>query len=235
MTYIFDEPSIGMHPHDIERIIKILFQLRDKGNSVLVVEHEPMIIQSADHIIDIGLKAWEEGGNLIYQGDLNNLYNDPKSITGYWLKKGLELKSTYPTPKKWISLEEVTLHNLKNISVQFPKGMLTTVTGVSGSGKSSLVLGALAQQVPSAIVIDQKSIGVSNRSNLATYLGLMDLIRDEFSKLTGVSSSMFSFNSQEKCSNCSGKGVIEADMVFADPVIEICEECHGKRYSAEAL
>lgn len=235
MTYIFDEPSTGMHPHDIERIILILKLLRDKGNNVLVVEHDPLIIEAADQIIDIGPDAGANGGQLIFQGALQALLQSKESITGQWLAKKLTLRKSKASPKNWITVENATLHNLKNITVKFPVGALSTVTGVSGSGKSSLVLGELVKQYPSAVILDQKPVGISNRSNLATYLGVMDLIREEFSQKAGISSSIFSFNSQGKCPNCLGKGIIEADMVFADPVIVVCEECSGKRYSAEAL
>lgn len=235
MTYILDEPSTGMHPHDIDKIIKILKLLRDKGNSVLVVEHEPLIIQAADEIVDIGPSSGIGGGQLIYQGSLAQLPSCKHSVTAQWLQKPLTLSEKVFVTEKYLTVRNATLNNLDHITVNIPVGALTTVTGVSGSGKSSLILGELAQQYPDATILDQKPVGISNRSNLATYLGIMDSIREEFANKTGVKASMFSFNSLGQCPNCQGKGVIEADMVFADPVIVICEECRGKRYSNEAL
>ncbi|WP_033541246.1 ATP-binding cassette domain-containing protein [Planococcus sp. CAU13] len=234
MTYILDEPSTGMHPSDVEKIIKILKQLRDNGNSVLVVEHDQQIIQAADEIIELGPEAGATGGYFVFQGTPNELINT-STATAQNLSKKTKIKQPSRTFDEWITVENASLHNLKNVSARFPKNALTTATGVSGSGKSSLVLGELTKHYPKAIVMDQKPVGTSIRSTLATYLGIMDAVRVEFADKTGQNPGLFSFNSLGKCPNCGGKGVTEADMVYADPVIVICEECQGLRYSNEAL
>jgi len=234
MLYILDEPSIGLHPRDTENLMNILFRLKEKGNSVFVVEHDPDIIRAAEWIVDIGPKAGKYGGNVVYNGEPEGLRN-AVSITGAYL-----LKKDKPTLKRksataFFEISNATANNLKNVSVKIPKGNLTCVTGVAGSGKSSLIHECFAKQHPDAIVIDQSPIGKSSRANAATFIGAFDLIRKEFASSTNSEASLFSFNSKGACPKCNGQGVLTFELHFLDSVKTICDECEGKRYHSEVL
>ena len=233
ILYVLDEPTAGLHPADAERIGELLTELRDRHNTVLVVEHSRQILELADHIIELGPVAGAEGGHLIYQGDLAGL-RQADTPTARSMRQPL---TPNPAPKGWTEgcrLEHAVLHNLKDVSVTVPKGVLTVISGVAGSGKSSL-LEAFTAQYPQAVVIDQRPIGTSSRSTPATYIGVMDEIRKVFAKANGVSPQWFSFNSKGACPICKGKGEILPEVAFADPVAILCEECGGHRYNPTAL
>lgn len=234
MLYIFDEPSIGLHPHDVSRINRMLQELRDKGNTVLVVEHDPDVIQIADHIVEMGPKAGMMGGKIVYEGDIPGLLT-VDTLTSRFLNLGTTFKSEVRNPSGWLTLEQARLNNLKDISVRIPIGAMTVVTGVAGSGKSTLINKVFAGQHPEAVFIDQGAIGASVRSNLATYTGIFDVIRSLFAKANRVNASLFSFNSQGACPNCKGLGTIYTDFAFMDTVASICEVCHGNRFTEEVL
>ncbi len=234
ITYIFDEPSIGLHPHDVNKINSLLKLLRDKGNTVLIVEHDPDVIKIADHIIDIGPQAGINGGKIMYQGALNGLVQSD-TITGKYLCTQTQLKKNIRNPVEWLSLKDANLHNLKNINVIIPKGVMTVVTGVAGSGKSTLINHVLPKFYPETIFIDQKPIQTSKRSNIATFTGIFDIIRGLFSKANNVKPALFSFNSQGACPNCKGLGVTYTDLAFMDTVVNVCEVCQGDRFIDEAL
>lgn len=234
MLYVLDEPSIGLHPRDTENLMNILFRLKDKGNSVFVVEHDPDIIRAAEWIIDIGPKAGKYGGQVVYNGEPEGLHR-VESITGdYLLKKG---KPTYQRKlgTSFFEIKNANSNNLKNVSCRIPRGVLTCITGVAGSGKSSLIHECFAKQHPDAIVIDQSSIGKSSRANAATYIGVFDLIRKEFAAATHADASLFSFNSKGACPKCNGQGVLTFELHFLDSVKTTCDECEGKRYHSEVL
>jgi excinuclease UvrABC ATPase subunit len=233
LMYILDEPSIGLHPKDLQKIIEIMRKLRDKGNSVFVVEHDPDVILHADYIIDIGPRAGTHGGEIVYSGPITGL-KGTHGLTAEYLYKEIPIN---PSPKAWtraIEIKNASLHNLKNISTRIPEGIFTCLTGVAGSGKSSLIEVFLRNQ-PDAIVIDQSSIGKSSRSNPATYLGVFDYIRKEFAKATHSNASLFSFNSAGACPKCKGLGTISYEMAFMDEVKVECDECQGKRFTDEVL
>ncbi|WP_061316994.1 ATP-binding cassette domain-containing protein [Clostridium botulinum] len=234
LTYIFDEPSIGLHPHDIGRINKLLKMLRDKGNTVLIVEHDPDIIKIADYIIDMGPKAGIEGGNIVYKGTPEGLLQS-NTLTGKALQYKPQIKLHTRKAKGWLSIKNANLHNLKNINVDIPKGVMTVVTGVAGSGKSSLINGLLPKIYPETIFIDQGAIHASIRSNIATYTGIFDFIRNLFAKENNVKSSLFSFNSEGACPECKGLGVTYTDLAFMDTVISTCEVCEGNRFIDKVL
>lgn len=234
LTYIFDEPSIGLHPHDISKINDLMKLLRDKGNTVLIVEHDPDMIKIADHVIDMGPGAGIHGGQIVYQGDLQGLKTSG-TLTGKYLSHRPELKSDVRAPKGWLSIQNAALHNLKNVSVKIPKGVMTVVTGVAGSGKSTLINQVLPQFYPETVFIDQKPIQASKRSNIATFTGIFDIIRKLFAESNSVSASLFSFNSQGACPVCKGLGVTYTDLAFMDTVVTVCEECHGNRYTDDVL
>lgn len=234
LTYIFDEPSIGLHPHDIGKINELMQSLRDKGNTVLIVEHDPDMIKIADHIIDMGPGAGTNGGEIVYQGNLDGL-KAAGTLTGKYLSCRPELKADTRSPKGWLSIKNAAMHNLKNLSVEIPKGVMTVVTGVAGSGKSTLINGVLPWLYPETIFIDQKGVQASKRSNIATFTGIFDTIRKLFAKRSGVSASLFSFNSQGACPACKGLGVTYTDLAFMDTVVMECEECRGNRYTDEVL
>lgn len=195
LTYIFDEPSIGLHPHDISKMNELMRLLRDKGNTVLIVEHDPDMIKIADHIIDMGPGAGTRGGEVVYQGNLDGLKTSG-TLTGKYLSHIPKLKPETRTPKGSLSIQNAAMHNLKNLSVEIPKGVMTVVTGVAGSGKSTLIHGVLPRFYPETVFIDQKGIQASKRSNIATFTGIFDMIRKLFAKRNDVSPSLFSFNSR---------------------------------------
>ena len=234
ITYIFDEPTAGLHPADVQKIGKLLLALRDNHNTVLVVEHSRQIIELADHVVEMGPLADAQGGQVIFQGTVEQL-KQTDTLTAACMREKIAL-NTHPLP--WTQsfvLEHVSRNNLKDVSVEIPKGILTAVTGVAGSGKSSLIRQEFVDRYPDCIVIDQKPIGTSARSTPATYTGVMDDIRKLFAKENGVSVQWFSFNSKGACPVCKGKGEILPDVAFADPVAILCEECMGKRYNPTAL
>jgi excinuclease UvrABC ATPase subunit len=231
---VLDEPSIGLHPRDTEKLLAILNRLKEKGNSVFVVEHDPDIIKAAEWIIDIGPGAGTAGGTVIYNGGAADFRN-AASITSKFL-----YDTSRPDYKRKLFtesfvIENATTNNLKNITIKIPKGVLTCVTGVAGSGKSSLIYDCFAKKHPEAIVIDQSPIGKSSRANSMTYIGAFDLIRKEFARHTGSDASLFSFNSKGACSKCNGQGALSFEMFFLDSVKTVCDECEGKRYHSEIL
>lgn len=234
ITYIFDEPTAGLHPADGARIGRLLCDLRDKHNNVLVVEHSRQMFELADHIIELGPKAGSQGGQLVFEGSLSEL-REAKTLTAEALRKKISINKN---PLPWhegFEIRDAYCHNLKHVNVMIPKGILTAVTGVAGSGKSSLMRYAFPEQYPDSIVIDQRPIGTSIRSTPATYTGVMDEIRRAFAKANGVGAEWFSFNSEGGCPVCKGTGQITYDMAFAEPVIVPCEECGGHRYNPTAL
>jgi len=234
MTYIFDEPSIGLHPHDVHRLNELLVAIRDKGNTVLVVEHEPDVIAVADHVVDMGPGAGREGGRVVYEGDVDGL-RASGTLTGEYLDRRRPLKTQVRAARGELRIEHATLHNLKDVSVTIPRGVLTAVTGVAGSGKSSLVHGYLRQVEPAAVLVDQGLNRGSRRSNPATYTGMLDPIRKAFAAANGVSPALFSANSQGACPDCNGLGVVYVDLAHLDPVISTCEACEGRRFTSEVL
>lgn len=234
VTYIFDEPSVGLHPRDVHRLNELLQKLRDKGNTVIVVEHDPDVIKVADHIVDVGPLAGEHGGKIVYEGSYQGLLKSG-TLTGNHLKRSLQLKREFRKPTGHLSIKNATMHNLKNVNVDIPTGVLTVVTGVAGSGKSTLVNEVFLRQHPDAIVIDQSAVGVSTRSNPATYTGIMDDVRKAFASANKVSPGLFSFNSKGACENCQGLGVVYKDISFFDSVKLPCEVCEGKRFKEEVL
>lgn len=234
ITYIFDEPTAGLHPADAERIAKLLLNLRDQHNTVLVVEHSRDIIRLADEVIELGPEAGVKGGEITFQGSVEELKR-ADTVTARAMKQKIRLNAA---PRAWtdsLSIEHAILHNLKDVSVSIPKGVITAVCGVAGSGKSSLIRGELAKRYPEAIVIDQKPVGTSSRSTPATYSGIGDMIRKKFAEANGVGAEWFSFNSKGACPVCGGRGVIKPEIAFADPVEIVCEECQGKRFNPTAL
>ena len=234
VTYIFDEPSIGLHPRDVHRLNELLQKLRDKGNTVLVVEHDPDVIKVADHIVDVGPQAGTQGGEIVYEGTYAGLLK-ADTLTGHFMKKSLSIKKEFRQAKKHLKLSNITVNNLKNVSVNIPVGVLTLVTGVAGSGKSSLINEAFMSQYPDAILIDQSAVGVSSRSNPATYTGIMDEIRKAFAAANKVNAGLFSFNSKGACENCQGLGVVYTELSFFESVKSPCEICGGKRFKDEVL
>ncbi|WP_028596823.1 ATP-binding cassette domain-containing protein [Paenibacillus assamensis] len=234
VTYIFDEPSVGLHPRDVHRLNELLQKLRDKGNTVIVVEHDPDVIKVADHIVDVGPHAGSRGGTIVYEGSYQGLL-EADTLTGTHMKRPLQLKQDCRQPSGKLSIKDATLHNLRNVSVDIPTRVLTLVTGVAGSGKSTLINDVFLSQHPDAIVIDQSAVGVSTRSNPATYTGIMDDVRKAFASANKVSAGLFSFNSKGACENCQGLGVVYTDLSFLDSVKLPCEVCGGKRFKEEVL
>ncbi|MHA4739938.1 ATP-binding cassette domain-containing protein [Dyadobacter sp. MSC1_007] len=234
ITYIFDEPSIGLHPRDVHRLNELLQKLRDKGNTILVVEHDPDVIRIADHIVDVGPKAGNRGGAIVYEGDYRGLVK-ADTLTGRCINRDVPIKTKFRQASRFMQIKNAKKHNLKNVSVAIPEGVFTVVTGVAGSGKSSLINGVFLSQHPEAIVIDQSAVGTSIRSNPATYTGIMDDIRKLFGKTNKVSPSLFSFNSNGACPECQGLGFIFTDLAFLEPVKTVCETCEGKRFKPEVL
>nr|NLI49024.1 excinuclease ABC subunit UvrA [Propionibacterium sp.] len=233
VTYVFDEPTIGLHPHDIQRMNRLLLSLRDKGNTVLVVEHKPEVIAIADHVVDLGPGAGAAGGEIVYEGTAAGLRLSG-TLTGRHLDDRATLKPTVRTPTGTLAIRGANANNLKDVDVDIPLGVLVVVTGVAGSGKSSLIHASLPADAD-AVVIDQGAIKGSRRSNPATYTGLLDSIRKTFAKVTGAKASLFSANSEGACPACNGAGMIFTELGFLDTVSTPCEECGGKRFQAEVL
>jgi excinuclease UvrABC ATPase subunit len=234
VMYIFDEPSVGLHPRDVHRLNELLQKLRDRGNTVLVVEHDPDVIKVADHIVDVGPHAGSQGGEIVYEGTYAGLL-ETDTLTGKFMKESLPIKKEFRQASNHLKLSNVTVNNLKKVSVNIPIGVLTLVTGVAGSGKSSLINEAFMSQYPDAILVDQSPVGVSSRSNPATYTGIMDDVRKAFAKANGVDAGLFSFNSKGACENCGGLGVVYTDLSFFETVKSPCEICGGKRFKDEVL
>jgi excinuclease UvrABC ATPase subunit len=233
VTYVFDEPTTGLHPHDVQRMNELLRQLRDKGNTVLVVEHEPEVIEIADHVVDLGPGAGSDGGTVCYEGTVEGL-RASDTLTGRHLGDRAALKSQLRAPNGRLEIRNATQHNLRDVSVDIPLGVLCVVTGVAGSGKSSLIHGSMPKG-KGVVAIDQARIKGSRRSNPATYTGLLDPIRTAFARANGVKPALFSANSEGACPVCNGNGVIYTELGFMETVESVCEECEGKRFEASVL
>lgn len=233
MTYIFDEPSVGLHPRDVGRLGDLLLRLRDKGNTVLVVEHDPDVIALADHVVDMGPGAGAGGGTVVFEGTPRELASSG-TLTGRCLRARTAVKDEVRKPTGELWVKGADRHNLRDVTVRFPAGVLTAVTGVAGSGKSTLA-GELTAAHEEAVVVDQSSIGISGRSTPATYLGIMDTVRKVFARETGAEAGLFSFNSGGACGTCEGRGIIYTDLAFMDPVTTTCHGCEGRRFKEEVL
>lgn len=233
ITYVFDEPTVGLHPHDISRMNDLLLQLRDKGNTVLVVEHKPEVMEIADHIVDLGPGAGRDGGRIGFEGDVDGL-RASGTITGRYLDHRIGLREQLREPTGALEIRGASTHNLQDVDVDVPTGVLTVVTGVAGSGKSSLIHGSLAGR-EDVLVVDQSAIKGSRRSNPATYSGLLEPIRTAFAKANGVKPALFSANSEGACEGCGGHGVIYTDLAMMAGVVVTCEECGGRRFKPEVL
>jgi excinuclease UvrABC ATPase subunit len=233
VTYVFDEPTIGLHPHDIQRMNDLLLQLRDKGNTVLVVEHEPETIAIAEHVVDLGPGAGTEGGEVVFEGTVEEL-RASGTLTGRHLDDRAALKPSVRSPDGVLKVRGAGTHNLQDVDVDIPLGVLVVVTGVAGSGKSSLIHGSVSGR-DGVVSIDQTAIRGSRRSNPATYTGLLDPIRKAFAKANGVKPALFSANSEGACPNCNGAGVIYTDLAMMAGVATTCEECEGKRFQVSVL
>ncbi|MFD2764822.1 ATP-binding cassette domain-containing protein [Micromonospora eburnea] len=233
VTYVFDEPTIGLHPHDIQRMNNLLRQLRDKGNTVLVVEHKPEAIAIADHVVDLGPRAGTEGGEVVFEGTVEGLRKSD-TLTGRHLDDRVSLKPSVRKAAGALRVRGADAHNLRDVDVDIPLGVLVVVTGVAGSGKSSLIHGSVSGR-DGVVAVDQTPIRGSRRSNPATYTGLLEPIRKAFAKANGVKPALFSANSEGACPNCNGAGVIYTDLAMMAGVAVTCEECEGKRFQAEVL
>ena len=233
VTYVFDEPTVGLHPHDIERMSELLRRLRDKGNTVLVVEHKPEVIEIADHVVDLGPGAGSSGGEVVYEGSVEGLRRSA-TLTGRHLGYRARLKDSVRMPRGALEIRGASANNLRNVDVDVPLGVLVVVTGVAGSGKSSLVHGSLAGR-DGVVVVDQGAIKGSRRSNPATYTGLLEPIRKAFAKANGVKPALFSANSEGACPTCNGAGVIYTDLAMIAGVVSTCEDCEGRRFKPEVL
>jgi excinuclease ABC A subunit len=233
VTYVFDEPTVGLHPHDIQRMNDLLLRLRDKGNTVLVVEHKPQTIAIADHVIDLGPGAGSAGGEVVFEGTVAQL-RAGDTLTGRHLDDRASLKASVRTASGALEVRGACAHNLQDVDVDLPLGVLVVVTGVAGSGKSSLINGSIAGR-DGVVLVDQTPIRGSRRSNPATYTGLLDPIRNAFAKASGVKAALFSANSEGACPNCNGAGVIYTDLAMMAGVATTCEECEGKRFEASVL
>jgi excinuclease UvrABC ATPase subunit len=233
VTYVFDEPTAGLHPHDIARMNELLLQLRDKGNTVLVVEHKPEAIAIADHVVDLGPRAGTEGGEVVFEGSVEEL-RFSGTITGQHLDDRASLKETVRESSEALEIRDASLHNLRDVDVDIPLGVLVVVTGVAGSGKSSLIDGSVAGR-DGVVSVDQAQIRGSRRSNPATYTKLLDPIRKAFAKANDVKPGLFSANSDGACPTCNGAGVVYTDLAMMAGIATICEECEGKRFQAEVL
>jgi len=233
VTYVFDEPTIGLHPHDIQRMNDLLLQLRDKGNTVLVVEHKPEVIAIADHVVDLGPGAGAAGGEVVFEGTLDGL-RASGTLTGRHLGDRAVLKPAVRTATGALEVRGARTHNLQDVDVDIPLGVLVVVTGVAGSGKSSLIQGSVAGR-DGVVLVDQGAIRGSRRSNPATYTGLLDPVRTAFAKANGVKAALFSANSEGACPNCNGAGVVYTDLAMMAGVATTCEVCEGKRFDASVL
>ncbi len=235
MIYIFDEPSTGMHPRDVHRMTDLLKNLRDRGNTVLVVEHDKDVISIADEVIDIGPQAGRNGGRVMFQGSYDDLL-ESSTVTGKALSSRIQVKEKVRSPKGFLPIRNASVHNLKNVDADIPTGVLTVVTGVAGSGKSSLIRDVFAKLYPSeTVIIDQSAVTATGRSTVCTFLGFFDEIRKVFAAATGEDPSLFTFNGKGACPHCKGRGMITTELVFMESVTTVCEHCGGKRYSDEAL
>jgi len=234
LCYIFDEPSIGLHARDVHRLNELLIKLRDKGNTVLVVEHDPDVMKIADYIVDMGPHAGSHGGQIVFEGSFEDLQK-ADTLTARFLNQGGNIKIDPRPAKDFIKSTASSLHNLKDTSLSVPQGLLTVVTGVAGSGKSTLVSDVFALQHPDAVCIDQRALAANARSNSATFTGIMDRIRKLFADENDVSAALFSYNSEGACSMCKGTGSIEINLSFMDTISQTCPECNGKRYKKEVL
>lgn len=234
LTFVFDEPSVGLHPRDVGRLGDLLVRLRDKGNTVLVVEHDPDVMAIADHIVDMGPRAGAEGGHVVFEGPFDRL-READTPTGRCLRQRTSIKSEFRSPTGQLPVRNADLHNLKELDASFPAGVLTVVTGVAGSGKSTLVSEVFTAAHPQAVVLDQSAITASSRSTPASYIGALDTIRKIFARQNGVDAGLFSFNSAGACPGCSGRGEISTDLAFMDPVTTTCQECEGRRFHDDVL
>lgn len=234
LMYIFDEPSIGLHPRDVHKLNNLLEKLRDKGNTVIVVEHDPDVIKIADYVVDVGPQAGTKGGNIVFEGSYQQLLTSG-TLTGNALNKKLSIKKITRKPSAYLEANNCNANNLKNISVKIPMGVLTVVTGVAGSGKSTLMKNEFLKQNKDVMLIDQGAVSANSRSSLATYSGIMDNIRKVFSKENDVNVSQFSYNSEGACENCKGTGVIETELAFMENTKNTCEVCDGSRFKKEVL
>jgi excinuclease UvrABC ATPase subunit len=235
MMYILDEPSIGLHPKDIGQLLEMLRQLKEKGNTVLVVEHDPAVMACAEHVVDIGPGAGSLGGEIVFSGSFSDLKKQAHNLTAHYLNKR---DAAQHKRKKWtdaIAINNATLHNLKNVSTRIPRGVLTCITGVAGSGKSSLINDYFLANHREAIIVDQSPVGRSSRSNPLTYIGAFEAVRKEFARVVNKPAALFSFNSRGACPKCRGLGTIAVEMSFLDEVKIVCDECQGKRYTEEVL
>lgn len=230
MLYILDEPSVGLHARDVTRLNDLLRKLRDKGNTVLVVEHDPDVIAAADHIVDIGPRAGIHGGEIVFQGSYDALQH-ADTLTGRALSQHLPIKSNVRTPRGAMPIHVTALHNLRDVSVAIPTGVLTVVTGVAGTGKSTLINDVFLRQHPDAVVIDQSRVSANSRSAPATYTGIMDEIRSVFAKANGVKPALFSFNSEGSCPNCNGLGLVYTEVAYMEPVGSVCEICEASAFA----
>ncbi|MFI9639708.1 ATP-binding cassette domain-containing protein [Micromonospora sp. NPDC051925] len=233
VTYVFDEPTVGLHPHDIARMNDLLLRLRDKGNTVLVVEHKPETIAIADHVVDLGPGAGSAGGRICYTGDVAGLRRSD-TLTGRHLDHRVTLRTAVRRPTGHLPIRGADLHNLRDVDVDLPLGVLTVVTGVAGSGKSSLIHGSLPRR-GGVVVVDQSAIRGSRRSNPATWTGLLDPIRTAFARANGVKAALFSANSEGACPTCKGIGLVYTDLATMAAVATVCEACEGRRYTPEVL
>ncbi|HSW91346.1 MAG TPA: excinuclease ABC subunit UvrA [Candidatus Saccharimonadales bacterium] len=234
VMYIFDEPSVGLHPRDVYRLNELLKKLRDRGNTVIVVEHDPHVIEAADHIVDVGPFAGTRGGQIMYEGTYKGLL-ESDTLTGQHLKDQLPIKTNVRKSTDKLSIIDAHINNLQHVDVNIPTGIFTVITGVAGSGKSSLINQVFLKQHPHAVVVDQTPVGTSSRSNPATYTGIMDVIRKAFANANNVDAGLFSFNSKGACENCKGAGVLTTNLGFLDDAKTVCDVCEGHRFKAEVL
>lgn len=234
LLYIFDEPSIGLHPKDLQNIITIIQQIRDKGNSVLIVEHDPDLIKIADHIIDIGPGSGRNGGEVVYEGTFKNLKTSTGKTGSYFARKPF-IKQKFRKPDGYLEIKNANRYNLNNVTVNIPTGVMTVVTGVAGSGKSTLINRILPELYPDVTIIDQSLFAASARSNLLTYLGISDIVRKLFAQSNHVSDKLFSRNSEGACKNCKGLGIEKIDLAFMDDIEQPCEVCRGSGFDPDVL
>lgn len=234
MLYIFDEPSVGLHPRDVARINSIFTKLRDKGNTVLIIEHDPDVIKIADWVIEVGPAAGVHGGEIMFEGSYEQLLQSD-CLTEKHLSQMTAINDEPRQPAHFYHGEVSSINNLKNQHLEIPQGLLTVLTGVAGSGKSTLVEHSLRSTYPEAIMVTQASLAANSRSNPATFIGIMDNIRKAFAKVNEVKPSLFSYNSEGACPACEGRGYIESNLAFMETVKQTCEVCQGKRYKMEAL